>query len=214
MGKLYKYISFEKPERFLDILLNNRLYGAIYTELNDPMEGHFAYTLLDKNESLREQILAKSARTSICSLSKRDNIGLMWTHYANEGKGCCIEVEVTDSKWKRLDIKYSDELPPATNVETVLTTKGTAWKYEEEVRYLNTPDQSKTGRERRIKVKITKVIFGYQTPDETSRIFKKLIQTINKTRRQESSKIEVKKIKKEDLDYKSTDFTRARRQSK
>ena len=39
--KLYKYKSLKQFEYFMDILTQNRLYGATFKELNDPMEGFF-----------------------------------------------------------------------------------------------------------------------------------------------------------------------------
>ena len=37
----YKYRTLDDLERILDIIVNKRLYGAVYKELNDPMEGKF-----------------------------------------------------------------------------------------------------------------------------------------------------------------------------
>lgn len=91
---LYKYRSLENLERFLDIVIDNKLYGALYKEMNDPMEGYFQYSP-DVDKSVLTGIWEGKNKRYICSLSKKSNIGLMWTHYANENKGCCIEVEVT-----------------------------------------------------------------------------------------------------------------------
>ena len=46
MEYLYKYRSLANMKRFIDILMNRRLYASKYLELNDPMEGFFLY---DKN---------------------------------------------------------------------------------------------------------------------------------------------------------------------
>lgn len=40
---LYKYRSLENLERFLDIIIDKKLCGALYNEKNDPMEGYFQY---------------------------------------------------------------------------------------------------------------------------------------------------------------------------
>lgn len=37
----YKFRSLENIKRFLDILINERLYAARYDKLNDPMEGSY-----------------------------------------------------------------------------------------------------------------------------------------------------------------------------
>ena len=38
---LYKFRSLQNLRRFLDILVNKRLYMAHFNEMNDPMEGAF-----------------------------------------------------------------------------------------------------------------------------------------------------------------------------
>lgn len=37
----YKFQRLDKFERIIDIILNNKLYGAVYKELNNPMKGKF-----------------------------------------------------------------------------------------------------------------------------------------------------------------------------
>ena len=46
----YKYRNLKDFERFLDVVVNRRLYGAVYKELNDPMEGKFNTTGLEKKD--------------------------------------------------------------------------------------------------------------------------------------------------------------------
>lgn len=46
MEYFYKYRSLANMKRFIDILMNRRLYACKYLDLNDPMEGFFLY---DKN---------------------------------------------------------------------------------------------------------------------------------------------------------------------
>lgn len=130
MDLLYKYRSLENLERFLDIIIDKKLYGALYKEMNDPMEGYFQY---DPNidKILVRSILDGKNRHYICSLSKRPDIGLMWTHYANENKGCCIEVEVTSKTWQLLDVEYSSQIPvltDRTSIEDILSVKAKMWE--------------------------------------------------------------------------------------
>lgn len=136
---LYKYRSLENLERFLDIVIDNKLYGALYKEMNDPMEGYFQYSP-DVDKSVLTGIWQGKNKRYICSLSKKSNIGLMWTHYANENKGCCIEVEVTSKTWERLDVEYKKtitNLSETTTIEDILKVKASMWEYEQEVRYLS-----------------------------------------------------------------------------
>lgn len=46
----YKYRSLSDFERFLDIIVNKRFYGAVNKELNDPMEGRYNKTGLDSDD--------------------------------------------------------------------------------------------------------------------------------------------------------------------
>ena len=83
----YKYRSLENLDRFLDIIVNNRLYGAVYNTLNDPMEGKFNKQGLEKSDF--EEIYGTLKTTRICSLLKKQdnqefpNNFLMWPHYAD-----------------------------------------------------------------------------------------------------------------------------------
>ena len=89
---LYKYRSLQNFGRFVDILINQRLYCPVFTELNDPMEGFFWHSRSLSKKRLNE-IMKEKFSYKICSLSQSwQDIGL-WTFYADEGRGCCIGVE-------------------------------------------------------------------------------------------------------------------------
>ena len=58
-------------------------------------------------------------------------------HYADEYKGCCIELEVTSKKWERVEMRYSDKMPTVCDdVKKIITTKSKEWQHQQEVRYL------------------------------------------------------------------------------
>lgn len=195
MELLYKYRSLENLERFLDIIIDKKLYGALYNELNDPMEGYFQY---DPNidRGLVRSILEGKNRHYICSLSRYCDIGLMWTHYANENKGCCIEVEVTTKTWQRLEVYYSSQMPILTNntsIEDILKVKAKMWEYENEIRYLS-PAVADKGKRLQLAVRINKVYFGYKVDNGKLIHLKKIIKALN-------PKIDVVKMKKEYLKY-------------
>lgn len=42
MAKFYKYRSLENLKRFLEIVMNRKLWSSTYKELNDPMKGVFS----------------------------------------------------------------------------------------------------------------------------------------------------------------------------
>ena len=192
---LYKYRSLENLERFLDIIIDKKLYGALYNEMNDPMEGYFQYDP-HVNRTIASNILNGKGKRYICSLSKKANIGLMWTHYADENRGCCLEVEVTSKSWERLDVIYSEHIPVLDNnmtVQNVLKIKAKMWEYEQEVRYLS-PEYSKKRYRPMLSVRINKIIFGYNIDAKKYNHLKKVIKALN-------PKIEIEKMKKENLDY-------------
>ena len=188
---LYKYRSLSKLERILEIIIDRKLYGALYTEMNDPMEGYFQYSP-DVDRNLVRNIMDSKNKRYICSLSRKPNIGLMWTHYADENKGCCIEVEVT-SKWERLEVVYSNKIPTlnaSTTLEDILKVKAQVWHYEEEIRYLSSEESTK----RMLTVRINRIIFGYKIKTKYFNRIKKVILALNPS-------IIVEKMRKEDLDY-------------
>lgn len=45
----YKFRSLQNLKRFIDIILNERLYASRYNELNDPMEGVYLTNPLNGN---------------------------------------------------------------------------------------------------------------------------------------------------------------------
>ena len=198
---LYKYRSLANPLYFLDILANNRIYGALFTELNDPMEGSFIYR---SNISEASKIRLRDARrvTRVCSFSKRNNIGLLWAHYADNFHGCCIKLRVTSKVWERLEVDYTDKktMPDAnTDIHDLFKHKSSPWSYEEEVRYINYPKEDIKGRcSKYISVKIEAIYMGYKMPDSEFNIWKEIIEkVVGKV----DENIEVKKIKYQDIDF-------------
>ena len=184
---LYKYRGLSNLKRFLEIILNKKLYGALYTELNDPMEGNYKIP-----HEIIEDLKDQKQKTYICSLSKKNDIGIMWTHYAEEHKGCCIEIEVTAKSWERIEVKYqssSFKIADTSSLSDILKIKSIQWNYEEEVRYI------KTAKDREaLSIKIKRIFLGYKLKASEFNFYKKLIQTLDPS-------IEVVKMKKESLDF-------------
>lgn len=188
----YKYRSLSDFERFLDIIVNNRLYGAVYKELNDPMEGKFNTTGLNKKDF--EDIYKKLKTTRICSmLTKQEdqtfpNDYLMWSHYANSHKGCCIEIQPTkqyNDGWQLLEVKYQDDLPliDTTNLDegirNILSVKTPTWNTEHEVRAIKQYDENKFSTQSEYyHVKIVAVYFGERVPKAKCEFYKKIISKI------------------------------------
>ena len=195
----FKYRSLENPKRVLDILINKRLYGAKYLALNDPMEGQFDFDLSEKSDlPALQELFDERAKTLICSLSKKKNDddipnnGILWSMYADEHRGCCIEVEVEDTGWKKEEVFYSSRKPivnERVSVTDILGIKNIQWKYEEEVRFINTNPESPY-----LKVKVKAVYFGVRMSAEDVALYTSLIKAIDKD-------IKVRQIKRKELDW-------------
>lgn len=175
----YKYRSLNNLKFFLDILLNKRLYTSKYSELNDPMEGFFTY---DKTvpKDVINTIRAKRDNTYICSLSKRNDIGLMWSMYADEHKGCCIEVSVTAKSWQKKEVKYSHNSSiindtKDADIEKILSLKSSQWNYEEEVRFIK-----EASKRDKLTIRIEKVYLGINMTRSEKAFYEKMIKTIDK----------------------------------
>ena len=129
---LYKYYAYN--ENSLSVLINKKIWVAKPESFNDPFDCNYNFSLKLDEEILKQgdsnikdiQINAAAtnkvlkerfSNTGIFSMSKRNNSILMWSHYANQHKGFCIEFERkpesilgNDDVTKRVDYEddYSD----------------------------------------------------------------------------------------------------------
>lgn len=196
---LYKYRSFDNFEYIADILLNERLYCAEFSSLNDPCEGFYllhppptrysigepqsTYTvnISDSNSSLfglNKQVDLNRKR--VCSLSaKLDDIRL-WSFYAGNHTGIAIEIEI-DAENHAKEVKYRETLPwymvslwnpqpPAP--EHILRYKFDLWVFEEEHRIITDAEYFP------IQGKITKIYLGSRIDTKRHDLLKKLVPSI------------------------------------
>lgn len=144
----YKYRSVSNLRYFLDILSYKRLYLASYSELNDPIEG--AYRLIKSknyNDNWLKLLQSERNKIHICSLSQTYNNILMWSHYADSHKGCCIELEVTSRIGiVEKPVSYVDKIEAVDGNDykegacQILSRKLKCWDYEKEVRFMKEID--------------------------------------------------------------------------
>ena len=205
MELLYKYRSISNFERLMDILFRNRLFACSYDKLNDPMEGYFRYSgfSVDYVDELRKE----KQRTVICSLSQTYKDGLMWSFYADEHKGCCIELEVTGKKdWRRIPVNYTifpanvdDTMSSSlkSSIDYILSTKSLSWENEQEIRYVKALDKNSR---QTLSIVIHRVILGLKTTREDESLIKKIVETINASHPKKTP-IEVIRLKREDIDF-------------
>lgn len=197
----YKYRSVNNLHFLLDILVYNRLYLASYSELNDPMEG--AYRISNRvnyDNPWMESFHTEKNDIRICSLSKTYNNMLMWSHYADSHKGCCIELELKSKKdIIERPIEYVETIQELQGKNyreeaiDILSRKLKCWLYEQEVRLLKEiPRDSR--KSKFIKIKIVRIYLGCKMAAKDVRFYTNLIHSID-------PKIEVKQLCRTDLTY-------------
>lgn len=176
---LYKYKSDENMEYIYDILENNRFYLAKREELNDPLEGAssmdfgFAgssyYVGTPQMHTQYEDILNEYR---VLSLSEENDNVVMWSHYANNYKGVCIETCCNERVKEIKPVHYTRVIQHVSHksfedtASKLLFFKAKEWNYECEWRYIS--------KENYLKIKegeITKIFIGYRTdPDNIRRL--------------------------------------------
>ena len=130
MPKYYKYIPFgrsnsKRRKWTMDIFRNNRIYLGHFNELNDPMEAMFNASELTNYQI--QQIKLKKPNIVIGCFSKTYSDVLMWTHYADNHLGCCVEFEIIEG----------DYLEPITYDTQIVNQAGKA-AHDQKARHSNT----------------------------------------------------------------------------
>ena len=180
---LYKYRDLENFRFFTDIILNNRLRASYYRDLNDPMEGHYYYINGQLDQSLKDKIYNDKEKIKICSLSKKNNDLLMWSHYSKGHRGVAFGVRIDTGVYAKIkDIQYGPSpliqthLVNSMTAETIFTHKLECWRYEEEVRvFIRNQDQDKNF----INVEIVELITGKSMSNQDFSFVSKLVEKIN-----------------------------------
>lgn len=161
--KLYKYRSLKNMEFVLDILLNERLHCAPYSELNDPFEGmYFSYFypyFYASNNLLLKSIYKPDTKfrtpksvkdipfpvkkSKICSLSAVLSDVRLWSYYADGHQGIALEIDFSGMEADIKKVSYVTELQEhgstlltSLSSEEVLSFKTTHWLYEQEHRII------------------------------------------------------------------------------
>ena len=163
MAHYFKYKSLNgiSFQYFVQMLLDEKIYASTFDKLNDPMEGAFLsddsfckeikYTINAKYEKRIASIVRKEHE-------ERPTNMLMWSHYSDEHKGCCVEFHFQEPEDEENvhEVSYVDSIhadnPEEIDVDNILTRKFYDWAYEHEVRYLGPKDL--------VPIKIDKIYLG------------------------------------------------------
>lgn len=194
--KLYKYKSVQDLKRFLELVQSQKLYAPRIEELNDAKEGSFHYpkgSTSDEKKEFRKNL----DNTYTCSLSRLSNNGHMFAIYGDSHKGCCIELSVSATSWKRIDVTYQPQMPTLSTVSVssipeVIKTKSPQWGDEKEVRYYKSFLDNK--QKQFLSVIIHRIMFGVKVSNKDFSLYKSAIKGIN-------SRIEVIHLTEKDIDF-------------
>lgn len=174
----YKYKDVKDVERLGQLLKEQKIWASTYYNLNDPMEWFFE----SKDSEFDQKLLDEyKGDVRICCLSKTFNYGLMWSMYADEHSGICIELEIEDSEnikentglspeyWIKYVVDYKNEPSEIKDgypsVDEVLKVKSPQWRHEQEVRFVR-----KSKENCYLKVKIKRVLLGVRASATTKAI--------------------------------------------
>jgi Protein of unknown function (DUF2971) len=156
---LYRYRSLGRNGSFLtrelDALKRSYIWCSTFSNLNDPMEGFYSPSALLKAQSdyrdIAQAIYRSKINFGIAALSDTYDNELMWTHYADEYRGICVQYYAE---------RMFNQLPPnctlarigyvnqPTRISTafdrsfdeaalrILSQKKSSWAYEREWRVL------------------------------------------------------------------------------
>lgn len=156
-NRLIEIFTFYSNLRFFE-----KIFKISVLELQKKMFDDYIFLLIDVKGY------------GIWSASKTPSCPVLWGHYANNHKGVCLEFEIeninfdSSNELNLIEVKYSNmpfdlfshdkkSLGKLTN--KILNTKYNNWKYEQEVRLVN----SKQGLHKFEKTSLKRIIFGYRS---------------------------------------------------
>lgn len=161
---LYKFRNFFKQEHTLDILRDQRLYCAKYTDLNDPFEGMLyvegygfdndRFERVTTPQTVQSYLLENNLTPRICSLSSDPWNVMLWGLYAASSSGIAIEFDFSDHEpLEAKKVVYNENYPfhqegvsyfhdeefhevGPPSLESILLNKSARWGYEAEYRII------------------------------------------------------------------------------
>ncbi len=167
--KIYKFMSLYKdccniriiPNKYTEqCIKSQKVYFNDWEKLNDPMEGFYLYIPEEHYKNIEQILRDEKLQYKIFCCSKKYNEILMWSHYADNHRGICLEIEINENIYKKQNIfhrnvVYKKDLVtifPNRNIKNqakhILKHKISRWRYEKEIRFFiksDTPISHKIG---------------------------------------------------------------------
>lgn len=175
-------------------LFNNSLLNAKALNFN----------LLAKTRHLKNEVRNSIDKFGILCLSKRKDSILMWSHYAKNHRGVCVEFDIDSNFGEVLEVEYgknyplydlidylkivahiesggvawNEEYDKLSNelVDVAFRKKFEDWKYEQEVRYIKPPSQGGSGLHLYDKSSLKGIIIGANADLNFSNKVKRLVK--------------------------------------
>jgi hypothetical protein len=147
---VFKY--FGTKEIHLESLKEKYLYHSDYVYFNDPFDCNIELINFEKTgkskkeDKLEDDIRNKFSSIGVCCFTRNVNSILMWSHYASNHKGFCVEYNYNSriNGINPLDVNYSNSFVKADFYKDkqdalfhMVFTKAKQWEYEEELRSIN-----------------------------------------------------------------------------
>ena len=137
--------------------------------------GDHAEDELDWDTRLLRAIESRIAQFGVVCLTPQWDNRLMWAHYANEGKGYCVEYEVDWFKQtgdvRYVPVHYMSETPelcvseamfaPHQFLQRVMASKHVDWAYEHEIRLVSLSRKGQSVALDENYVRMTGLVAGY-----------------------------------------------------
>lgn len=216
-SKIFKYQPMTIYS--LNNLNNNQLWFSKPTNFNDPFDTCFDFDeksitlevmksvyknnfpfnssdvkeFLNIQKNIKKGLIKKQRKffesVGVCCFCKKEDNILMWSHYADQHRGFCLEFNTSDPLFKELKpVSYSEIFPilnhqilteddKDTELTKMLHTKYIGWKYEKEWRIVlpDRGDQLVTYQNE----SLTGIYFGARMKDSDKDLVKSILKNRN-----------------------------------
>ncbi len=216
--KAYKFRPINKY--LIDSIVSSSLYFPLPRNLNDPFDCRLDFSKscheiankldnersalfreMAEHEPIKHNLRKGCEELGVCSFSLAKNETLLWSHYADNHRGCCIEYafpesflkdEIDDSKIMGVAKVAYDENPLSKWLDNItlaqmemetlwpqltsllLTQKSPSWEYENEFRVI----RFHSGFLEIPQSYIRNIIFGMQTSTRDIDLIKKIAHSL------------------------------------